>query len=117
MEFDRNDSLVDLTKVLYDEVVESLSKFSPELDPDLLREMDRYIKSTLSDKNLAEIKAKADFKIADMTFKNPKLKKLTENIKRKRIEVYLQFNQIFIKLMPYICLDPKISGGDMAKQF
>jgi hypothetical protein len=54
--------------------------------------MDKYIKANLSDKNLKEIKAKDDFKIADMTFKNPKLKKLSENIKRRRIELYLYFN-------------------------
>lgn len=76
--------------------------------------MDKYIKSNHSDKNLDDIKAKDDFKVADMTFKNPKLKKLTENVKKRRIELYLHFNQIFIKLLPYISLDNKSSGGDMA---
>ena len=53
----------------------------------------------------------------DMTFKNPKLKKLTENVKKKRIELYLNFNQMFINLMPYISLDEGASGGDMSKSF
>ena len=54
--------------------------------------MDRYVKANLSDKNIKDIKAKDDFKIGDMTFKNPKMKKITENVKRKRIEIYLSFN-------------------------
>jgi hypothetical protein len=33
-----------------------------------------------------------DFKISDMTFKEAKLKKLSEAIKKKRIELYLTFN-------------------------
>jgi hypothetical protein len=75
------------------------------------------VKANLSDKNLAELKAKIDFKISDMNFKNPKLKKLTENLKRKRIELYLTFNQIFISLMPYISLDEKAGGGDISNNF
>ena len=77
--------------------------------------MDKYEKANLSGKELSEIKAKEDFKIADMTFQNPKLKKLSENVKRRRIELYLNFNQIFIDLMPYISLNKKGSGGDMKK--
>jgi hypothetical protein len=79
--------------------------------------MDRYNKSNLADKDIKSLKAKDDFKIADMTFKNPKLKKLSENVKRKRIELYLSFNQMFLSLMPFISLDDKFSSGDMTKQF
>jgi hypothetical protein len=50
-----------------------------------------------------------------MTFKNPKLKKLSETVKRRRIELYLNFNQFFVKLMPYI--DTGSTGGDMSKIF
>lgn len=53
--------------------------------------MDRYVKANLPDKSIKDI-TKDDYKIADMTFKNPKLKKLTETIKRRRIELYLNFN-------------------------
>ncbi len=83
------------------------------MDSDLLREMDRYAKSSLADKDIKNLKVKDDFKIADMTFKNPKLKKLSENVKRKRMELYLSFNQMFLNLMPYISLDDKLSTGDM----
>ena len=31
-----------------------------------------------------------------MVFKDPKLKKLSEAIKKRRIELYLNFNQIFL---------------------
>jgi len=54
--------------------------------------MDRYVKANLSDKDLQDIKAKDDFKIGDMTFQSPKLKKLAEIVKRRRIELYLRFN-------------------------
>ena len=84
-----------MTKTEFNELVEAINKFIPELDAELLKEMDRYVKANIPDKSLIDI-TKDDFKIADMTFKNPKLKKLSENIKKKRIELYLGFNQIFI---------------------
>jgi hypothetical protein len=77
--------------------------------------MDRYVKANLSDKDLASITAKDDFKLSDMTFKNSKLKKLPENVKRRRLELYLHFNQMFIELMPYISLEDNSSKGDMSK--
>jgi hypothetical protein len=54
--------------------------------------MDRYVKANLSDKSIENIKAKDDFKVADMNFKNPKFKKLSENVKKKRIDLFLTFN-------------------------
>lgn len=54
--------------------------------------MDVYINKNLNDKEIKDLKAKDDFKIADMNFKNPKLKKLPEVVKRRRIELYLNFN-------------------------
>jgi len=62
------------------------------------------------------IKVKDDFKLADMNFRNAKLKKLSEAIKRRRIELYMNFNQFFIKLMPYISTTSrKKASGDMNK--
>jgi hypothetical protein len=64
--YERNDALVEQTQSAYDEIIESISKFPTELDPELLREMDKYVKNNLSGKELSDIKAKDDFKIADM---------------------------------------------------
>lgn len=72
-----------------------ISKFLPEFDSELIKEMDRYIKVNHPDKGIASI-SKDDFKIPDMTFKNLKLKKLSEIVKKKRIELYLNFNKLFI---------------------
>ena len=105
MEFQQNDKLIEVTKSEFAEAIDIINKFPPEFDSELLKEMDRYIKTALADKALADIKAKDDFKIADMTFRSPKLKKLSESVKRKRLELYMNFNQIFINLMPYISLD------------
>lgn len=115
-EFVQNDQLLDLTKTEYNELVEAVNKFLPELDTELLKEMDRYVKANMPDKNLTDI-TKEDFKVSDMTFKNPKLKKLSESIKKKRIELYLGFNQIFIQLMPYIFVQKKKQSGDIASNF
>lgn len=104
VEYLQNDRILELTKATYDELCETITKFSPEFDSELLREMDRYIKSSLIDKEITQIDVKKDFKIADMTFKNPKLKKLSESVKRKRIELYLTFNVFFLELMPFISL-------------
>ena len=80
--------------------------------------MDAYINKNLSDKEIKDLKAKDDFKIGDMSFKNAKLKKLPENVKRKRIELYLNFNQFFVSLMPYISFSNKGGSSDgMSKLF
>lgn len=92
LEFARNDQLLVETKSIYDELCDLISKFIPAFDPELLKEMDRYAKSNLTEKDIKTLKVKEDFKIADMNFKNPKLKKLSENVKRKRMELYLSFN-------------------------
>ena len=52
-----------------------------------------------------------------MALKNPKFKKLTENVKKKRIDQYLNFNQIFLDIMPFISLDDSVAGGDMSTAF
>jgi hypothetical protein len=67
----------------------------PELDPELLMEMDKYTKVNMPDKSLNDI-TKDDFKVQDITFKNPKFKKISEVVKRRRIELYLSFNKMFI---------------------
>jgi hypothetical protein len=54
--------------------------------------MDRYVKTSLNDKEIKDINAKDDIKVADMVFKTPKLKKLSDIIKKRRIELYLSFN-------------------------
>ena len=56
LEFEINNKLIELTKSGYDEVLESVSKFLPELDSDLLREIDSYINKNLSDKEIKELK-------------------------------------------------------------
>jgi len=63
--------------------------------------MDIYIKENLSDKELKDIQAK-DFKFSEMKFKNKKLKKLPDNVKRKRIELYLQLNIMFMGVLNFI---------------
>ncbi len=56
----------------------------------------------MSDKDVNDIKVNNDFKVFDMNFRNPKLKKLPEDVIRRRMELYLNFNQFYIKLMPFI---------------
>ena len=76
--------------------------------------MDTYVQTNFSDKEVKDINAK-DFKIGDMKFRNNKLKKLPEAVKRKRIEMLLQFNQIFMQIINFIC-QSKEPGG-LAQSF
>jgi hypothetical protein len=69
--YEKNDFLIEQTQTQYNELIDNINKFPTEFDHELLREMDRYVNANLSDKKLQEIKAKDDFKIADMTFQNP----------------------------------------------
>jgi hypothetical protein len=116
VEFQKNDRLIEVTKQIYDEITENINKFAPELDTELLYEVNRYIGKSLSDKEVQEIVVKDDFKLSEMTFRAPKLKKLSEAIKRRRIELYINFNKFFIKLMPYIATNSrKKAGGDITK--
>jgi hypothetical protein len=60
---------------------------------------------------------KDDFKIGDMTFKSAKLKKLSEAVKRKRMELYMSFNNFFLDIMPYIEIGKKDKSGSISAEF
>lgn len=47
---------------------DQIKKFPIEHDTELIREMDRYVKASLNDKEIKDIKAKEDIKLADMVF-------------------------------------------------
>jgi 5,10-methylenetetrahydrofolate reductase len=117
LEYVQNDELVKLTKTQFDELGELMAKFIPECDNELLKEMDRYLKVNMGEKKIEDIKVKDDFKIADMVFKSSKLKKLAEAVKRKRIELYISFNIIFLDLMPYIEIGKKLKAGSISDNF
>ena len=70
----------------------------------------------MPDKSITDIKLE-EFKVSDMKFKNPKFKKLNETVKKKRMELYLNFNSMFIQLMPYIYINKSKKSGDIASQF
>lgn len=111
--YEKCDKLIEVNKQVYDELEDALGKFSAEFDSELVYEMDRYIKTNLSSKKVSEINVKDDFKIADINFKNAKLKKLSEIVKRRRIEMYMTFNKIFLSQLPYISTNSK--DNSMAK--
>ena len=52
LKYEINDKLVQLARTQHDEVQELINKFLPELDSELLTEMDKYIKANLGDKAL-----------------------------------------------------------------
>lgn len=97
--------------------MEIIGKFPAQYDADFLKDLDKYVRSNLADKNIQDIKAKDDFKIADITFREPKLKKISEIVKRKRIELYLAFNKLFLELRGYINVGKNPKVGSMAYQF
>lgn len=49
-----------------------------------------------------------------MTFTSAKLKKTSEVVNKKRIELYLRFNQRFLTMMPYLILGGKTNPGSLS---
>ena len=78
--------MIELSKTEFNELNEVFSKFLPELDHELLFEMDKYVKTNMPDKSITDIKLE-EFKVSEMKFKNPKFKKLNETVKKKRMEL------------------------------
>jgi hypothetical protein len=92
-------------------VSEVIKKFPPRCDKELLKEMDKFLKVKLGEKQIT------DFKLNEMEFKEERLKKLSDIVKRKRIDLYLSFNHIFLELMPYIEISKKQKEGSMQQTF
>jgi len=55
--------VIEYTKPTFKELSDTFDKFPVDLDSHLLKEMDKYVKSNLSDKKVGDIKAKEDFKV------------------------------------------------------
>ena len=92
---------------------EVIKKFPPRCDNELLKEMDKYVKLKLGEKSITDLKSGNDFKLNEMEFKEERLKKLSDVVKRKRMDLYLSFNHIFLELMPYIEVSKKQKEGSM----
>ena len=78
-----------------------MNKFPKELDKELLEHMDTFMKANLESKELKDITVK-DFKLSDFKWREKKLKRLPEAVKKKRIELYLLFNSLFMEFMSLI---------------
>lgn len=106
LQFEKNEELISALQDQYDELQDLIKKFSLSFDKELLYQMESFIKANLQDKKFDQLKSK-DFKLSDMKFKNKTLKKLPEAVKKKRIDMYLLFNNVFMDIMPLIVADDK----------
>ncbi len=52
VQFQKNEKLIEVTKQMYDEITENINKFNPDLDAELLYEVNLYISKNLSDKEV-----------------------------------------------------------------
>lgn len=104
MKYIINDRLLDLTKEDYTEFIDCVKKFPNECDKEFLSEMNKNLKGIT--KELKQIEADKDFNIADMTFKDEKLTKCSEKVKKQRLRIYWEFNQTFVQMAPYLVQNP-----------
>ena len=89
-----NDKVIEQTKDAYTELLSVIKKFPKECTDEFLFEMNRSLKTCT--KNLKDIDTEKDFKVADMTFKDEKLKKLPEKVKKQILKIYWEFNLSFV---------------------
>ena len=66
-----------------------------------MEKLEEHIMEHMADKDPKDIKV-SEFKLSDFKFRNKKLKKLSEAAKRKRMDVFMQFNAYFIDVLPFI---------------
>jgi hypothetical protein len=95
-----NDKLIEQTKEQYTEFISVIKKFPKECTSEFLYEMNRSLKTV--QKSLKEIDTEKDFKVNDMTFKDDKLKKLPEKVKKQILKIYWEFNLSFVQMAPYL---------------
>lgn len=89
-----NDKLIEQTKEQYIEFISVIKKFPKECTSEFLYEMNKSLKTV--QKSLKEIDTEKDFKVNDMNFKDDKLKKLPEKLKKQILKIYWEFNLSFV---------------------
>ena len=52
LQYVKNEKIIELTKTSYDEMNDLINKFPHEFDAELIKEMDRYVKTSLNDKEI-----------------------------------------------------------------
>jgi hypothetical protein len=99
-----NDKLLDVTKENYTELTNAIKKYPSEKDNELIVAMNKQFKEC--DKEIKDVDPEKDFNISEMTFKDEKVKKLSENVKKQRLKVLWGFNKMFVSMNSYLVSEP-----------
>lgn len=96
----KNSKLIKNTQEQWDEVVENYKKFNPEHKKELLNELDKQLKSKMSD-DISRIEVEKSVKFNEMEFENKDLKKVPEKIKKQQSCLYWALNTTCYDVLPY----------------
>jgi len=79
-------------------------------------EMNRLFKD--ASKEIKDLDPEKDLKAGDMKFKNEKIKKVSDSIKKARIKLLWGFNKMFVSMNSYLVSEPvKPFKGMKAQNF
>jgi len=67
-------------------------------------EMNRLFKE--AGKQIKEVEVEKDLKVGDMKFKNEKIKKLSDTVKKARVKLLWGFNKMFVSMNSYLVSEP-----------
>ena len=93
--------IIERTEEQFREHKELIDRFNQEYDKELLERLEEHIMENYADKDAKELNA-YELNLDEFSFRNKKLKKLSDASKRKRIDVFLQFNSYFLDVLPFI---------------
>lgn len=102
--FIQNDKLIELTKEAFNEQTKSIEKYPTGQDKDLIMEMNRLFKD--ASKEIKDVEVEKDLKVGDMKFKNEKIKKLSDTVKKARVKLLWGFNKMFVSMNSYLVSEP-----------
>jgi len=67
-------------------------------------EMNRLFKE--ASKEIKDVEVEKDLKVGDMKFKNEKIKKLSDTVKKARVKLLWGFNKMFVSMNSYLVSEP-----------
>jgi hypothetical protein len=114
----KNEHLIEVTKTVWDEILENDSKFDPTFKEELLAAVDNGIGNIVKEKAINDVNFEKELKMSELKFQERTrtdeeqkllkgLKKLPEKIKKQKACLYWMLNTFFFKLLPYVTKDTR----------
>lgn len=97
----KNNKLLKNTQEQWDEVMDNFKKFDPAHKKELIDQLDKQVKSKISETEINKLDLDKSIKISEMEFKDKDFKKVPEKVKKQQANLYWAINVTCYDILPY----------------